>query len=159
MKEINNLLQRFFCLFLTGNIFKCYTCFFLDISFGTTLANSHNSTSAFIHPAHKKHQHEEQYYGWKQYAYHSRNKFTHSIRLFIMENNICSLQTFGQCICILHLIYLISCILIRFLDLRNYCQYTGLKGNFLYLILFYHFDKFIISDLAGLVAHHICHKA
>ena len=77
-----------------------------------------------------------------------------------MESNTFSFQTLRQGVHTFHLVHTVSHILVkRFLDLRFHCQYAGLKRYFLHLILIYHLNKFVISDLAGVTAHHICHEA
>ena len=159
MQEINNLLKRFLGFLLSCHILEKDSCFFLDVGFGTALADSHDSAAtAFVHPAHEVQQHEKQNYGRKQDTDHGRNKFTHHIRRLIFEDNVFALKTCRQCTGVLHLVDLVAFFLVRFLKFWNDCQHSGLECHFFDLIFIYHFDKFIICDLTGFIAHHICHK-
>ena len=160
MKEIHNLLERFLGLILPCHILECNSCLLLDITSGAALAYAHDPASAFVHASHEKHQHQKHDYCGKKDAYHHGNKFTHRVGLFVMESNTFSFQTLRQGVHTFHLVHTVSHILVKgFLDLRLYCQHAGLKRYFLHLILIYHLNKFVISDLAGVTAHHICHEA
>ena len=77
-----------------------------------------------------------------------------------MKDDAGSLQSLGKGICIFHLVGTVCGILIiRFLNFGFDCQNSGLKCHFFDLIFVHHFNKFIISDLATLVTHLVCHKA
>ena len=159
VQKIHNLLQRFLRFFLSCNIFKKDSCLLLDISLRTALADTHDSSAAsFVHATHKIQKHKEQYYCWKQDAYHGRNKLAHHIRRFIFKNNSLTFQPLGQGTGILHLIDLIAFFLVRFLKFWNDSQHSRLECHFSDLIFIYHLDKFIVCDLTGFIAHHICHK-
>ena len=159
MQEINNLLKRFLGFLLSCYILKKNACFLLNVGFGTALADSHDAAATtFVHSPHKIHQHKEQHYRRKQQTDHGRYKLSHHIRLFIFENNSFAFQTLRQCTGILHLVDLIAFFLVRFLKFWNDSQHSGLECHFFDLIFIYHFDKFIICDLTGFIAHHICHK-